>query len=93
MPEVEKIKSESEKMVPIDTSGDSIDVELKEEKKEEDELVIEDTKEEKSLETKEDHKEEEEYSQSVKKRIDKLTFKLREADRQRGRSFKICSLN
>ena len=32
MPEVEKIKSGSEQMVPIDTSGDPVDVELKDEK-------------------------------------------------------------
>jgi len=37
MPEVEKIKSESEKMVPIDTSGDSVDVELKDDKTKEEE--------------------------------------------------------
>jgi len=36
MPEqVTTVKSESEKMVPIDTSGNSVDVELKEEKNKE----------------------------------------------------------
>ena len=32
MPEVEKIKSGSEQRVPIDTSGDPVDVEVKDEK-------------------------------------------------------------
>ena len=80
----------SEKLVPIDTSGESIDVELKEEKvdsvkteeptadtpivevKEEEELAPVETKEE----------ELEEYSAGVKKRIDKLTKKMREAERR-----------
>ncbi len=39
MPEqVTTVKSESEKMVPIDTSGNSVDVELKEEKNKEETL-------------------------------------------------------
>ena len=96
MPEVEKIKSESEKMVPIDTSGDSVDVELKDEKDKEDEVVAEEVTQETPVEDKKEdtksseHKEEEEYSQAVKKRIDKMTFKIREAERQREEALKYA---
>ena len=93
MPEVEKLQAGSEKMVPIDTSGDSVDVELKEDKKTEDEVVAEEITEnasEKVEEKSTDHKEEEEYSQSVKKRIDKMTFKIREAERQREEAIKYA---
>ena len=84
MPEIEKIKSESEQMVPIDTSGDPVDVELKDDQTKEEEVVTEEFEVEKSEENLSENKEEaEEYSQSVKKRIDKLTFKVREAERQR----------
>ena len=38
-----------------------------------------------------DHNEEEEYSQSVKKRIDKLTFKIREAERQKEEALKYAN--
>ncbi len=97
MPEVEKIRSESEKMVPIDTSGDPVDVELKDEKdndtnnKEEVVVSEEENVENKKDDTKSsDHKEEEEYSQAVKKRIDKMTFKIREAERQREEALKYA---
>jgi hypothetical protein len=99
MPQEQKIISESDKMVPIDTSGESVDVELKEEKTKEEGVITEDSQqeevvEEKSsdskVENKEEHKEEEEYSQAVKKRIDKLTFKIREAERQREEALKYA---
>jgi chromosome segregation ATPase len=92
MPEVEKIRSESEKMVPIDTSGDPVDVELKDDKTKEEEVVAEEVQEETEVqETTSDNKEEaEEYSQSVKKRIDKLTFKVREAERQREEALRYA---
>ena len=92
MPEVEKIRSESEKMVPIDTSGDPVDVELKDDKTKEEEVVAEEVQEETEVqETTSDSKEEaEEYSQSVKKRIDKLTFKVREAERQREEALRYA---
>ena len=95
MPELEKIKSGSEQMVPIDTSGESVDVELKEEKAKENEVIAEETSEETNQEnveeTSSDTKEEaEEYSQSVKKRIDKLTFKVREAERQREEALRYA---
>ena len=96
MPEVEKIKSGSEQMVPIDTSGDPVDVELKDEKDKEDEVVAEEVTQETPVEDKKEdpksseHKEEEEYSQAVKKRIDKMTFKIREAERQREEALKYA---
>jgi hypothetical protein len=98
MPEqVTTVKSESEKMVPIDTSGNSVDVELKEEKNKEEALEenvsveeVEAQKDPPSDEHKDEHKEEEEYSQAVKKRIDKLTFKIREAERQREEALKYA---
>ena len=93
MPEqVTTVKSESEKMVPIDTSGNSVDVELKEEKNKE-ETIEENVSVEEVEAQKEppsEHKEEEEYSQSVKKRIDKLTFKIREAERQKEEALKYA---
>ena len=91
MPEIEKIKSESEQMVPIDTSGDPVDVELKDDQTKEEEVVAEEVVAEEVQETTSDNKEEaEEYSQSVKKRIDKLTFKVREAERQREEALRYA---
>mgnify|MGYP000144418821 FL=1 len=74
-------QTQNDKMVPIDTSGDPVEVELNEEQKEqkvtEPEIQVEET-------SKQEGKEEEleEYSQSVKRRIDKLTRKMREAERR-----------
>ena len=86
MQEKVTIKSESEKMIPLDTSGNSVDVEIKEESStpenevEVKDAVITEVVEEKSAEN---PKEElEEYSAGVKKRIDKLTKKMREAERR-----------
>ena len=95
----EAITPSSEKLVPIDTSGDAVDVTLKEDKKDdvvattEGEAPVVEVKEEKEVtqvveekpqvevtETKEE--ELEEYSAGVKKRIDKLTRKMREAERR-----------
>ena len=78
------VQSERDKMVPIDTSGDPVEIEVKEddEKKQESEVVVQETENVEA--TKDDKKEEEleEYSQSVKRRIDKLTRKMREAERR-----------
>ena len=79
---------QSEKLVPIDTSGEAVDIEVKEEtvtpvKKEvaDDTPIVEIQEEESApVETKEE--ELEEYSAGVKKRIDKLTKKMREAERR-----------
>ena len=82
---MQQVQSEQEKMVPIDTSGDPVDVEIKDSKDEsqekietkEPEVVVE---EQSKQTTKND--ELDEYSESVKKRIDKLTKKMREAERR-----------
>ena len=87
-----QVQSEQDKMVPIDTSGDAVEIELKEEVKQEDkkdgevEVVQEPPEETKKEDTsqKQETKDEEleEYSASVKRRIDKLTRKMREAERR-----------
>ena len=79
-----QVQSEQDKMVPIDTSGDSVDIELKEEEKKENDVQVSESAEP-VVETKVEEKKEEEleeYSQSVKRRIDKLTRKMREAERR-----------
>jgi len=88
------VTSPSEKLVPIDTSGNSVDVTLKEDKEKgieevtkEDAPIVEVVEEKEEVEVKEqpqETKEEEleEYSAGVKKRIDKLTKKMREAERR-----------
>lgn len=93
MPTVINTRQETDKTVPIDTSGDSMDIEIKDENKENVDQTIETTEEvenDNAQETKE-HDEEEEYSQSVKKRIDKLTFKIREAERQKEEALKYAN--
>tara|TARA_R100000935_G_C2833403_1_gene166567 strand:+ start:1297 stop:2220 length:924 start_codon:yes stop_codon:yes gene_type:complete len=77
----------SEKLVPIDTSGNSVDVVLEEKGVEEitkEESPNVEVVEETTQEVKEEGKEEEleEYSAGVKRRIDKLTRKMREAERR-----------
>jgi len=78
-------QKKSEQLVPIDTSGDSVDIELNEEKENiQVEEVSDDTPvvevSENNTETKSEDLEE--YSAGVKKRIDKLTKKMREAERR-----------
>ena len=84
-------KTNQEKMVPIDTSGESVDVELKEDEKgnNEDNVVVTEEKVEEEKDSS-PHSEEEQYSQTVKKRIDKMTFKIREAERQREEALKYA---
>ena len=94
---VNTVKSESDKMVPLDTSGDSMDIEIKE-KEEEGKVVVEEKtakpvveeEKDKGKEKDKDTAEEEEYSQAVKKRIDKMTFKIREAERQKEEAIKFA---
>jgi hypothetical protein len=83
MQEVQTKKSE--KLVPIDTSGNAVDVEVKENETStvpvnETDPIVEVSGEETKTETKSE--ELEEYSAGVKKRIDKLTKKMREAERR-----------
>ena len=72
-----------EPMVELDTGGNAVDVELKEEK----EIQVEEQKDEKVEQPKEVVKEvkkdeREEYSKDVQKRIDRMTYKIREAERR-----------
>ena len=71
-----------EPMVELDTGGNAVDVELKQEK----ETQVEEQKDDKveSQETKKETKkdEREEYSKDVQKRIDRMTYKIREAERR-----------
>jgi len=93
----EAITPSSEKLVPIDTSGNAVDVTLKEDKKEDvvattesdapiveikEEKVTQEVVEEQPVATESKEEELEEYSAGVKKRIDKLTKKMREAERR-----------
>ena len=80
-----------EKMIPLDTSGNDVEVTLKEEENEGVELAESNIREipndEPIVEIKEEAKKEEgedleEYSAGVKKRIDKLTRKMRESERR-----------
>ena len=73
------VQSEQDKMVPIDTSGDSVEIEVKEDEKVNDNPEIEIQQDQSTEEKKEEL---EDYSQSVKRRIDKLTRKMREAERR-----------
>ena len=72
-----------EPMVELDTGGNAVDVELKQEK----EIQVEEQKEDKVEQPKEVVKEvkkdeREEYSKDVQKRIDRMTYKIREAERR-----------
>ena len=89
--------NEENKTVDIDTSGPSVDVELENESKEtetpeietateETTEVVEEPKEQINVEAKEEAPKDDElkdYSESVQKRIAKLTKKWREAERQK----------
>ena len=79
----------AEELVPIDDTGPEVDVELSEDAVPSFEAVtpskpiLENKPEEKELvEAVEEKDEHEEYSKNVKKRIDKLTGRLREAERR-----------
>ena len=83
-------RSEQDKSVPLDTSGEPVDIEIKEEEK-----IQEDKAPAQEAEAQDDKQSEvkdeaEEYSTNVKKRIDKLTFKLREAERQKEEALKFA---
>ena len=72
-----------EPMVELDTGGNAVDIELKEEK----EIQVEEQKDNKVEQPKEVIKEvkkdeREEYSKDVQKRIDRMTYKIREAERR-----------
>ena len=73
-----------EPMVELDTGGNAVDVELKQEKEaqveEQKDTKVEQPKEEVAKEVKKDEREE--YSKDVQKRIDRMTYKIREAERR-----------
>ena len=76
-------EANKEPMVELDTGGNAVDIELKEEK----EIQVEEKKEDKVEQPKEAVKEvkkdeREEYSKDVQKRIDRMTYKIREAERR-----------
>lgn len=76
-----------EKMVDIDTSGNPVDVDIKEEQKQEEVEVQQEKEQDTSVrEVKSDQPQEDteldEHSDKVQKRIDKLTAKMREAERR-----------
>ena len=86
---MQQVQSQNDKLVPIDTSGDPVEVELKEDEKKvnsdntESEIKVEEVVEQDTaVETDEKKEELEDYSASVKRRIDKLTRKMREAERR-----------
>ena len=80
MPEAQETAIKDDNiMVDLDTTGKSVDVELKDAKEEKEEPEIE-VKQEPVKEEKKDEREE--YSDGVKKRIDRLTYKIREAERR-----------
>lgn len=76
--------SQAEALVPLDTDGEEVEIELEgvaseTEAAAEVEEVVEETNDE---ESKAENTEHDEYSKGVQKRIDKLTAKLREAERR-----------
>ena len=101
MPEAQKEQTQDDKLVPIDTSGEAVDVELEESKVTpvEEEVVEEQPKEEAAPEpeTTEDEQEStdkgehEEYSEKVNKRISKLVGKLRESERREDAALKYAT--
>mgnify|MGYP003625401617 FL=1 len=84
-PQTQIETNKADPMVELDIGGDSVDVELKDK---ENVSKVEETKSEaievkENTEAKEEVKDErEEYSEGVKKRIDRLTYKIREAERR-----------
>ena len=76
-------EANKEPMVELDTGGNAVDIALKAEK----EIQVEEQKDEKVEQPKEVVKEvkkdeREEYSKDVQKRIDRMTYKIREAERR-----------
>ena len=99
MPEAQTKQTADDKLVPIDTSGESVDVELDESKvtpAEEDATeVVEEQQEaapdpEKTEDEQPEKGEHEEYSDKVNKRISKLVGKLRESERREDAALKYA---
>ena len=80
-----QVQSEQDKMVPIDTSGEDVEVTLDDNKDKKEQDKVEVQEEQPEIEVKEEKSKDnelEDYSQSVQRRIDKLTKKMREAERR-----------
>ena len=92
MPETKfKNLSQADELVPIDTDGEEVEVELEQETTktlkpevidDEEGIDEEDENEDEEAVVAKEETEHEEYSKGVQKRIDKLTAKLREAERR-----------
>ena len=100
MPEAQKEQTQDDRLVPIDTSGEAVDVELDESKvKPVEEEVVEQPKEEAAPEPEKteeenpsaDKGEHDDYSEKVNKRIAKLVGKLREAERREDAAVKYAA--
>jgi len=83
--------SDEEKQSKTSVDDGTVDIEVGEGYEEQEVEIddVSDSSEEKTVTAKEDD-EHEEYSQSVKKRIDRLTKKMREAERQREEALKYA---
>ena len=81
MPEAQETTIKDDNiMVDLDTTGKAVDVELDDSKANTKEV---ETKDQPIVEVKEEKIDErEEYSEGVKKRIDRLTYKIRESERR-----------
>ena len=97
MPEAQTKEKADDKLVPIDTSGESVDVELDESKvtpAEEDATEVVEEQQEAAPEATDDEQpekgEHEEYSDKVNKRISKLVGKLRESERREDAALKYA---
>ena len=84
--------SEEEKQNKVEIDDGTVDIEVGEGFEGQDVEIddVSDSSEESAVTAKEDSDEHEEYSQSVKKRIDRLTKKMREAERQREEALKYA---
>ena len=84
MPELqETLKEATTPMVDLDTTGNPVDIEWDDSKANTKEVETKEPKIEVKEEVKEEKKDErEEYSEGVKKRIDRLTYKIRESERR-----------
>ena len=89
--------AKDEKLVDLDTSGEGAEVELEDKShgavapdKYEDVKTEEKDPLQPQVETQDQSEEMDQYSDKVKKRIDKLTFKVREAEREREAALKFA---
>ena len=101
MPEAQKEQIQDDKLVPIDTSGDSVDVELAETKvnpveeeapqEEPEQESTEDQQPETAEQRTTEKSEHDQYGEKVKKRISTLVGKLREAERREEAAVKYAN--